>query len=424
MANISIGGRLSLAQQVASLDLRYGPYASIDDAFESMGPNGDEVITAGLLFGVTEDDGKVSIYVWTKTNDATINDCKKINKEYVVLFNGFIDISVPIKQQSYADIATKDNIVFLSDRKQFAYRDGLNFYINWQNRYIWSNNNYIPYDDIIYIDIANNRSYYFDGTTLVGLGSDTVIKSINDKAPDSNGNINISKEDFELGNVDNTSDEDKVVKGANEDGDGNNIATTYETKADATIKQTALQQAIANLTGLDSTNFGGFSIQSTEADAISNIATLYTADGYTDELLWYMAGTSLSSVKAYRYNGSGTPTAISSDSYNCVDFSGLIADVSTLSQNVAALGPKIDNIILDVFEDGFYLIDSNKNIGYRFDENGMSGPTSIITTLMLAVLETLLVTTTEDGFYIIDSERNIGFMVNASGAHSANLVEY
>ena len=171
-----------------------------------------------------------------------------------------------------------------------------------------------------------------------------IVSSVNNQTPDSNGNVNITKEHIGLGNVNNTSDTEKIVKGASEDGSGNVITTTYETKTDATTKQTALQQAIANLTGLDSTNFGGFSIESTEADAISNIATLYTADGYTDELLWYMAGTSLSSVKAYRYNGSGTPIAISSDSYDCLDFSGLIADVSTLSIDLDALGQKIGQL--------------------------------------------------------------------------------
>lgn len=171
MANISIGGRLSLLQRVASLDLRYGPYSSITDAYENMGPSGDEVITAGLPFGVTEDDGSVSVYIWTKGEDATQNDCRKLDKEHVILFNGFIDISVSIKQQSYNDVATKDNIVFLNDRKQFAYRDGLNFYINWKNRYVWSDENLIPYDDVVYIDISNNNSYYYNGTTLTSLFS-------------------------------------------------------------------------------------------------------------------------------------------------------------------------------------------------------------------------------------------------------------
>ena len=39
-------------------------------------------------------------------------------------------------------------------------------------------------------------------------------------------------------------------------------------------------------------------------------------------------------------------------------------------------------------------------------------------------VDDLMQTVFEDGFYIIDSDRNIGFMVNTSGAHSANLVEY
>lgn len=42
----------------------------------------------------------------------------------------------------------------------------------------------------------------------------------------------------------------------------------------------------------------------------------------------------------------------------------------------------------------------------------------------LSALNGLMTTVIEDGFYIIDSDRNIGFMVNTSGAHSANLVEY
>lgn len=383
MANISIGGRLSLLQRVASLDLRYGPYSSIADAYDNMGPSGDEVITAGLPFGVTEDDGSVSVYIWTKGEDATQTDCRKLDKEHIVLFNGFIDISVPIKQQSYNDVATKDNIVFLSDRKQFAYRDGLNFYINWKNRYVWSNENLIPYDDVIYIDINDNKAYYYNGTTLTLLASETFVSSINNQAPDSEGNVNLTKEHIGLEKVDNTSDAEKVVKGASEDGSGNNIATTYETKIDATTKQTALQGAInalqtsvAALTGLDSTNFGGFSIQTTEADAISNISTIYTADGYTNELLWYMAGTRLSSVKAYRYNGSGTPTLISNDSYNCVDFSGLITDVAALSSNLTALGPKTDLLLskIDVIavceENGFFVVDENLAIVAQVTKDG------------------------------------------------------
>lgn len=81
------------------------------------------------------------------------------------------------------------------------------------------------------------------------------------------------------------------------------------------------------------------------------------------------------------------------------------------------LNGKVDNLIPEVYEDGFFIVDSDGNIGFYIDENG-------INTLIMSILNTILTTTTEDGFYVIDSDRNIGFMVNTSGAHSANLVEY
>ena len=88
-----------------------------------------------------------------------------------------------------------------------------------------------------------------------------------------------------------------------------------------------------------------------------------------------------------------------------------------LESEISQLEHKIDNMMPTVIEDGFYIIDSDRNIGFYVDENG-------IATLIMSVLSTLFTTTTEDGFYIVDSDRNIGFMVNANGAHSANLVEY
>lgn len=376
MANISIGGRLSLLQRVASLDLRYGPYSSITDAYENMGPSGDEVITAGLPFGVTEDDGSVSVYIWTKGEDATQTDCRKLDKEHIILFNGFIDISVSIKQQRYNDVVTKDNIVFLSDKKQFAYRDGLNFYINWKNRYVWSNENLIPYDDVIYIDINDNKAYYYNGTTLTLLVSEAFVSSINNQAPDENGNVNITKEHIGLGNVDNTADTEKVVKGASEDGSGNNIVNTYETKNDATTKQTALQQAINaiqttvdNLVGLEGTNYAGFSIDATEADALAAIPTKYTAAGYTDELVWYLAGDGIDNLKAYHYNGTNTPVLVSSKVYDFTDFSGIAADVSTLRQDIDALGPEIDKLKpKNIVEDGLWICGSDGKALLRLDQ--------------------------------------------------------
>lgn len=95
-----------------------------------------------------------------------------------------------------------------------------------------------------------------------------------------------------------------------------------------------------------------------------------------------------------------------------MDLSGYATD-----EELNQVDAKIDNMMPTVIEDGFYIIDSDRNIGFYVDENG-------IATLIMSVLSTLFTTTTEDGFYIVDSDRNIGFMVNANGAHSANLVEY
>ena len=39
-------------------------------------------------------------------------------------------------------------------------------------------------------------------------------------------------------------------------------------------------------------------------------------------------------------------------------------------------------------------------------------------------INNVLLDVVEDGFYVIDGARNIGFMVDSNGAHSANLVEY
>lgn len=164
-----------------------------------------------------------------------------------------------------------------------------------------------------------------------------IVSSVNNQAPDENGNINITKEDIGLEKVDNTSDTEKVVKGASEDGSGNNIAATYETKTDATTKQTGLQTAINaiqttvdNLVGLEGTNYAGFSIDATEADALAAIPTKYTAAGYTDELVWYLAGDGIDNLKAYHYNGTNTPVLVSSKVYDFTDFSGIAADVSAL----------------------------------------------------------------------------------------------
>ena len=36
-----------------NVDSKYGPYNSVQDAIDSLGPNGDDMLCSGLTFGVT-----------------------------------------------------------------------------------------------------------------------------------------------------------------------------------------------------------------------------------------------------------------------------------------------------------------------------------------------------------------------------------
>ena len=137
-------------------------------------------------------------------------------------------------------------------------------------------------------------------------------------------------------------------------------------------------------------------------------------------------------VGQYAFVGSGFPA----DIYVCTtagtwtdsgeDYDGDNVDLTDYATKaeVNQLEAKVNDVIPTVVEDGLYLVDSDDNIGYHFGVNGITGPTTIITALIMSLIETIVSTTAEDGFYIVDEDRNIGFMVNASGAHSANLVEY
>lgn len=54
MANLAInnGGVSTNKGGLPSIDLRYGPYASVADAYAQLGPDGDDVITPGLTVGI------------------------------------------------------------------------------------------------------------------------------------------------------------------------------------------------------------------------------------------------------------------------------------------------------------------------------------------------------------------------------------
>ena len=64
MANLAInnGGVSTNKGGLPSIDLRYGPYASIAEAYAQLGPDGDDVITPGLTVGILS--GSMVIEYW------------------------------------------------------------------------------------------------------------------------------------------------------------------------------------------------------------------------------------------------------------------------------------------------------------------------------------------------------------------------
>lgn len=173
---------LSLSQQIADIDVRFGPYSSISEAYETLSEDG--LITAGLLFGVTELDGAITKYMWTVT-DGSETDYKRIDQIPIILFAGIIADAVIVPYSS-ASIVEASDVYYLSDTKRFGIRgtgrhaDG--YMINWKNRYRWADENLVPHSDIFYFNMENASLYFFDGESFnsVSSGVSNISSLIND----------------------------------------------------------------------------------------------------------------------------------------------------------------------------------------------------------------------------------------------------
>lgn len=443
MPKIPINGPLSLSQNIPNVDGRFGPYTSVAEANEYLGPavnptdEYDDVISAGMLFGVYEDDGSVTICMWTKDH-ATVNDFKRISHAQVVQFNGIVTGIVSINQSSGATAKTASDIKYLEQNKKFGYLQGSGYIVNWVNRYIWADASQNPYNDVLYLNIATNALYYYTGTALVALtagsqgslvtsvngqtGAVTItiptklsdltndvgfitnagvtsfngqtgavtytppVTSVNSKT----GAVVLDKTDVGLGNVDNTPDANKQVYSAVHDGSGNPIDETYETKTHATAQHSLLQSNIdslsnvaANLTGLEGTNFGGFSLASDAATAVSNIPTVFTQNGCTvGQPYWFLAGPDMSALVAYRYIGSGTPAAISATEYDFTDFSRLSEQVKDFKGTITTLSA-IDDLH-NVADVGVYHVKVSQFSGLLIVEKFNDGLNTTITQQLIA----------------------------------------
>lgn len=318
--------RYSNGKLQPTIDALYGPWYSVNEFLTFLGDYFDSTPSENLIpnstiIGVIQEDGTIKKLEWKKpTNDSG----------YWVQ-NG--------------------EVISVNNKK--------------------GNVNLVP-SDIGLGNVENTTDANKNVNSAVKDGSGNNIASTYETKTDAQSKINaLTKNSVGLGNVDNTADANKVVKGANEDGSGNIISTTYETKADATTKQTGLQTAIAaiqsvveNLVGLEGTNYAGFSVDTTEADALAAIPTKYTAAGYTDELVWYLVGDGIDNLKAYHYDGTNTPVLVSSKVYDFTDFSGIAADVSTLRQDLDALDPEIfkDTTAISLTDVHYRNIDVENNI--------------------------------------------------------------
>ena len=63
MANIPIGGQIQVGSKTASVDAKYGPWASRAEAMEALGEEGMDAIVDGLTVGIIE-NGKTVEYWW------------------------------------------------------------------------------------------------------------------------------------------------------------------------------------------------------------------------------------------------------------------------------------------------------------------------------------------------------------------------
>lgn len=72
MANIPVGGQIVLNKSLANIDARFGPYSSIQSAYNAVVDTCDEII-AGLHFGIIQNDGSIKEYVWTLTGGTASN---------------------------------------------------------------------------------------------------------------------------------------------------------------------------------------------------------------------------------------------------------------------------------------------------------------------------------------------------------------
>lgn len=91
-------------------------------------------------------------------------------------------------------------------------------------------------------------------------------------------------------------------------------------------------------------------------------------------------------------------------------------------------GKEILNIAYGSTEDGFYLIDHARNVGLRYNNDGLDA--GKVNSHFASVLKNVgvdvgnIADVAETGLFVCDGSLNIGFLVDAEGVHAPNMVAF
>lgn len=105
MKQIPIGGVFSTSDPSASLDVRYGPYASRTEAHEKLTSIGQNVL--GLTVGIANTDGTIIGEYWYKNGTGSVSDL--VNKN----IGGGVSDHIYMTESQYQKITPDENMLYL-----------------------------------------------------------------------------------------------------------------------------------------------------------------------------------------------------------------------------------------------------------------------------------------------------------------------
>ncbi len=63
MAITTIGGTINSTAVTPNLDFKYGPYSSLQEAYDALGPSGIDKIVVGLTVGIIESGDCYKVHI-------------------------------------------------------------------------------------------------------------------------------------------------------------------------------------------------------------------------------------------------------------------------------------------------------------------------------------------------------------------------